>query len=94
MDNTTLCIHEYLNTVTRRCINQVILLFSLSNHLDITLNGRKISAGNNIIIINHSDLYQISNAQQVVEICIPFRHFIKLEKHFFNSNYNFKLLNS
>lgn len=94
MDNTTLCIHEYLNTVTRRCINQVILLFSLSNHLDITLIGRKISAGNNIIIINHSDLYQISNAQQVVEICIPIRHFIKLEKHFFNSNYNFKLLNS
>ncbi|PTK17359.1 AraC family transcriptional regulator, partial [Staphylococcus saprophyticus] len=73
MDNTTLCIHEHLNTITRRCINQVILLFSLSNHLDITLNGRKISAGNNIIIINHSDLYQISNAQQVVEICIPIR---------------------
>lgn len=94
MDNTTLCIHDYLNTVTRRCINQVILLFSLSNHLDITLNGRQISAGSNIIIINHSDLYQISNAQQLVEICIPIRHLMKLEKDFFNSNYNFKLLNS
>ncbi|MDW8569189.1 AraC family transcriptional regulator Rsp [Staphylococcus shinii] len=94
MKNTTLCIHEFLNTHTQRCIHQVIILFSLNNKLDVTLNGHQLSAENHIIIINHNDLYHISDAEQVVEMCIPIQQFTKTVKSFFNFYYNYKLLNS
>ncbi|WP_436960688.1 AraC family transcriptional regulator Rsp [Staphylococcus xylosus] len=94
MKSTTLCIHEFLNTHTQRCIHQVILLFSLNNKLDVTLNGYQLSAENHIIIINHNDLYHISDAEQVVELSIPIQQFTKTIKSFFNFYYNYKLLNS
>lgn len=94
MENTTLCIHEYLSTYTRRCIDRVILLFSLNNQLDIAINGKFESVGNNLIVINHSDLFQITNAERLVELIIPVQQFTKIDQSFFHCHYNFNLLNS
>lgn len=94
MDNTTLCIHEYLNTQTRRSIDQVKLFFSLNNQLELTINGRHISAGSRILIVNHCDLYLISHAEQLVEMSIPVKFFTNMDKNFFNCYYNSTLINS
>src|SRR5699024_456915 len=94
MKNTTLCIHEYLSTYTRRCIDRVILLFSLNNQLDIVINGKFESVGNNLIVINHSDLFQITNAERLVELIIPVQQFTKIVQYFFYCHYNYNLLNS
>ncbi|SCS81155.1 AraC family transcriptional regulator Rsp [Staphylococcus caeli] len=94
MDNTLLCIHEYLNTPTRRSIDQVKLFFSLNNQLELTINGRHISAGSRMLIVNHCDLYLISHAEQLVEMSIPVKLFTKMDKNFFNCYYNSKLINS
>lgn len=94
MESTTLCIHEYLSTYTRRCIDRVILLFSLNNQLDVVVNGKHESVGSNLIVINHSDLYQITNAEQLVELIIPVQQFAEIDQSFFHCYYNFKLINS
>src|SRR5699024_1004235 len=93
MENTTLCIHEYLSTYTRRCIDRVILLFSLNNQLDIVINGKFESVGNNLIVINHSDLFQITNAERLVALIIPVQQFTKIDQSLFDCHYTFNMLN-
>ena len=94
MEHATLCIHEFLTTNTRRCINQVILLFSLKGQIDININGKQGSFDSNIVIINHSDLFRITHAEQLVELKIPIQQIIPLNQLFFNCHYDVKVLNS
>src|SRR5699024_8179231 len=94
MEHATLCIHEFLTTNTRRCINQVILLFSLKGQIDININGKKGSFDSNIVIINHSDLFCITHAEQIVELKIPIQQIVPLNQLFFNCHYDVKVLHS
>ncbi|PTI73527.1 AraC family transcriptional regulator [Staphylococcus succinus] len=90
----TLCIHELLTTNTRRCINQVIVLFSLNHQLNIVINGKYESANTDVIIINHNDLFQIKYATALVELALPIQQFNTVHQSFFNNYYNFKQLTS
>src|SRR5699024_5471234 len=47
-----------------------------------------------LIVINHSDLFQITNAERLVELIIPVQQFTKIDQSFFHCHYNFNLLNS
>ncbi|WP_426456671.1 AraC family transcriptional regulator Rsp [Staphylococcus cohnii] len=94
MEHATLCIHDFLTTDTQRCINQVILLFSLNSKLNININGKQTSIENNIAIINHSDLFCITHAEQLVELKIPIQQIIPLNQLFFNCYYDAKALNA
>ena len=73
---------RFLTTDTQRCINQVILLFSLNSKLNININGKQTSVENNIAIINHSDLFCITHAEQLVELKIPIQQIIPLNQLF------------
>ncbi|MEX5963820.1 AraC family transcriptional regulator Rsp [Staphylococcus ureilyticus] len=94
MEHATLCIHDFLTTDTQRCINQVILLFSLNSKLNININGKQTSVENNIAIINHSDLFCITHAEQLVELKIPIQQIIPLNQLFFNCYYDAKALHA
>ncbi|PTI36085.1 AraC family transcriptional regulator, partial [Staphylococcus succinus] len=90
----TLCIHELLTTNTRRCINQVIVLFSLNHQFNIVINGKYESVNNDVVIINHNDLFQIKHATKLVELVLPIQQFNTVYQPFFNTYYNFKQLTS
>ena len=50
---------KYLSTVSftpTRNINRIILMFSLTNHLEITINGETKDLDNHIAIINQADI--------------------------------------
>src|SRR5699024_7153056 len=94
MTHHTLCMNQFLTTKTRRCINKVILLFSLKGQIDININCKQGSFDSNIVIINHSDLFRITHAEQLVELKIPIQQIIPLNQLFFNCHYDVKVLNS
>ena len=51
---------KYLSTVSftsTRNINRIILMFSLTNHLEITINGETKDLDNHIAIINQADIF-------------------------------------
>ncbi|RIN35124.1 AraC family transcriptional regulator, partial [Staphylococcus succinus] len=91
---STLCIHELLTTNTRRCINQVIVLFSLNHQFNVVINGKYESVNNDVVIINHNDLFQIKHATKLVELVLPIQQFNTVHQPFFNTYYNFKQLTS
>lgn len=50
--SNSLRLHEHLTTAPLRNINYVILYFSLTNELTITINGSKTDIHNHIAIVN------------------------------------------
>lgn len=49
-------IHHTLSTIPSRNINNIMVLFSLTSKLNITINGETKDVSNYIILINHGDL--------------------------------------
>ncbi|MCG7338147.1 AraC family transcriptional regulator Rsp [Staphylococcus sp. ACRSN] len=92
--NSTIYIHNYLTTCSRRCIGKIKLLFSLNHQLQIKLNGKNIAFNQTLVIINHNDLYEIIHAEHLVEVNIPLQLFNVIDDTFFNYYFNFKLLKS
>ncbi|MCU5745343.1 helix-turn-helix domain-containing protein [Staphylococcus sp. SQ8-PEA] len=80
MEITTLNIHEELTTGIQRCIDEVIILFPLSEPFTLQLNGQKINIYSGIII-NNADLYQVEDAQHIVELRLPLSLLLKREDY-------------
>ncbi|MBE2132875.1 AraC family transcriptional regulator Rsp [Staphylococcus argenteus] len=87
-------IHHTLSTVPSRNINQIMVLFSLTNKLNITINGETKDVSNYIILINHGDIYNINHGENIIELKIPVFYFYQQDEDFFNGYLDRHLLQS
>lgn len=86
--------YESYETNTQRCINHLILYFSLSNNLTVLLNGKKVNINDSVVIINHCDLYKVISGDKIIAIIIPMFYLSHNHKSLFISHYDYKKLSS
>ncbi|WP_154838447.1 AraC family transcriptional regulator Rsp [Staphylococcus sp. Marseille-Q1834] len=92
--SNNLLLHDHITSAPTRNINYVILLFSLTNELTISINGESKDLQNHIAIINQGDLYQIEMAKNLIELKIPVAYFYLEDNTFFNCYFDRHLLQS
>ncbi|MGA4514835.1 AraC family transcriptional regulator Rsp [Staphylococcus caledonicus] len=92
--NSTLFLHKHITTIPTRNITDVILFFSLTNELTISINGETKDVHNHIAIINQGDFYHIKSAKNLVELKIPVIYFYLEDSDFFNCFFDRHLLQS
>ncbi|HDI7373918.1 TPA: AraC family transcriptional regulator Rsp [Staphylococcus aureus] len=87
-------IHHTLSTIPSRNINNIMVLFSLTSKLNITINGETKDVSNYIILINHGDIYNINHGENIIELMIPVFYFYQQDDDFFNGYLGRHLLQS
>lgn len=87
-------IHHTLSTIPSRNINNIMVLFSLTSKLNITINGETKDVSNYIILINHGDIYNINHGENIIELMIPVFYFYQQDVDFFNGYLDRHLLQS
>lgn len=87
-------IHHTLSTIPSRNINNIMVLFSLTSKLNITINGETKDVINYIILINHGDIYNINHGENIIELMIPVFYFYQQDDDFFNGYLDRHLLQS
>ncbi|WP_267811111.1 AraC family transcriptional regulator Rsp [Staphylococcus aureus] len=87
-------IHHTLSTIPSRNINNIMVLFSLTSKLNITINGETKDVSNYIILINHGDIYNINHGENIIELMIPVFFFYQQDDDFFNGYLDRHLLQS
>ncbi|MBR9629932.1 AraC family transcriptional regulator Rsp [Staphylococcus aureus] len=87
-------IHHTLSTIPSRNINNIMVLFSLTIKLNITINGETKDVSNYIILINHGDIYNINHGENIIELMIPVFYFYQQDDDFFNGYLDRHLLQS
>ncbi|MCS4705191.1 AraC family transcriptional regulator Rsp [Staphylococcus aureus] len=87
-------IHHTLSTIPSRNINNIMVLFSLTSKLNITINGETKDVSNYIILINHGDIYDINHGENIIELMIPVFYFYQQDDDFFNGYLDRHLLQS
>ncbi|TES15472.1 AraC family transcriptional regulator Rsp, partial [Staphylococcus epidermidis] len=87
-------IYKEYHSPPERNINRIILMFSLTNDLKITINGETKDLGNHIAIINQSDIYFINSASNLVLLSIPVIYFYSKDNKFFKCYFDRHLLQS
>lgn len=87
-------IYKEYHSPPERNINRIILMFSLTNDLKITINGETKDLGNHIAIINQSDIYFINSASNLVLLSIPVIYFYSNDNKFFKCYFDRHLLQS
>ncbi|EOA8492667.1 AraC family transcriptional regulator Rsp [Staphylococcus aureus] len=87
-------IHHTLSTIPSRNINNIMVLFSLTRKLNITINGETKDVSNYIILINHGDIYNINHGENIIELMIPVFYFYQQDDDFFNGYLDRHLLQS
>lgn len=87
-------IHHTLSTIPSRNINNIMVLFSLTSKLNITINGETKDVSNYIILINHGDIYNINHGENIIELMIPVFYFYQQYDDFFNGYLDRHLLQS
>ncbi|HDG4829509.1 TPA: AraC family transcriptional regulator Rsp [Staphylococcus aureus] len=87
-------IHHTLSTIPSRNINNIMVLFSLTSKLNITINGETKDVSNYIILINHGDIYNINHGENIIELMIPVFYFYQQDDDFFNGYLDRNLLQS
>ncbi|HDC9736598.1 TPA: AraC family transcriptional regulator Rsp [Staphylococcus aureus] len=87
-------IHHTLSTIPSRNINNIMVLFSLTSKLNITINGETKDVSNYIILINHGDIYNINHDENIIELMIPVFYFYQQDDDFFNGYLDRHLLQS
>ncbi|MFT1893116.1 AraC family transcriptional regulator Rsp [Staphylococcus aureus] len=87
-------IHHTLSTIPSRNINNIMVLFSLTSKLNITINGETKDVSNYIILINHGDIYNINHGENIIELMIPVFYFYQPDDDFFNGYLDRHLLQS
>ncbi|PTF14793.1 AraC family transcriptional regulator Rsp, partial [Staphylococcus devriesei] len=92
--NSTLFLHKHITTIPARNITDIILFFSLTNELTISINGETKDVHNHIAIINQGDFYHIKSAKNLVELKIPVIYFYLEDSDFFNCFFDRHLLQS
>lgn len=88
---------KYLSTVSftpTRNINRIILMFSLTNHLEITINGETKDLDNHIAIINQADIFYVNQSSNLVMLSIPVFYFYSEDENFFKCYFDRHLLQS
>ena len=85
--SSTLFLHENITSMPRRNINHVLILFSLTNELEMTINGKHHPLSNHIAIINQGDLYQINKGRNLIELKIPMAYFYLEDSAFYQINH-------
>ncbi|MBJ6210942.1 AraC family transcriptional regulator Rsp, partial [Staphylococcus aureus] len=81
-------------TIPSRNINNIMVLFSLTSKLNITINGETKDVSNYIILINHGDIYNINHGENIIELMIPVFYFYQQDDDFFNGYLDRHLLQS
>ncbi|MDN4125056.1 AraC family transcriptional regulator Rsp [Staphylococcus aureus] len=87
-------IHHTFSTIPSRNINNIMVLFSLTSKLNITINGETKDVSNYIILINHGDIYNINHGENIIELMIPVFYFYQQDDDFFNGYLDRHLLQS
>ncbi len=87
-------IHHTLSTIPSRNINNIMVPFSLTSKLNITINGETKDVSNYIILINHGDIYNINHGENIIELMIPVFYFYQQDDDFFNGYLDRHLLQS
>ncbi|HDE0569932.1 TPA: AraC family transcriptional regulator Rsp [Staphylococcus aureus] len=87
-------IHHTLSTIPSRNISNIMVLFSLTSKLNITINGETKDVSNYIILINHGDIYNINHGENIIELMIPVFYFYQQDDDFFNGYLDRHLLQS
>ncbi len=87
-------IHHTLSTIPSRNINNIMVLFSLTSKLNITINGETKDVSNYIILINHGDIYNINHGENIIELMIPVFYFYQQDDDCFNGYLDRHLLQS
>ncbi|HEI8171906.1 TPA: AraC family transcriptional regulator Rsp [Staphylococcus aureus] len=87
-------IHHTLSTIPSRNINNIMVLFSLTSKLNITINCETKDVSNYIILINHGDIYNINHGENIIELMIPVFYFYQQDDDFFNGYLDRHLLQS
>ncbi|UDI77594.1 AraC family transcriptional regulator Rsp [Staphylococcus taiwanensis] len=92
--SSNLQLYNRFTTTPTRNINYVILYFSLTNELTITINGVTKELYNHIAIINQGDLFNIDDSHHLIELKIPIAYFYLEDSDFFNCFFDRHLLQS
>ncbi|MFZ8094236.1 AraC family transcriptional regulator Rsp [Staphylococcus aureus] len=87
-------IHHTLSTIPSRNINNIMVLFSLTSKLNITINGETKDVSNYIILITHGDIYNFNHGENIIELMIPVFYFYQQDDDFFNGYLDRHLLQS
>lgn len=90
---STLTVRNAYSTEFCRCINQIIVLLPLNKPCKVNLNGIIMTVENGLII-NNSDLYQMIDLDEVVELCIPLPIFFEQDHFSSRSYFDFAQINN
>ena len=87
-------IYQQYHSPPTRNINRIILMFSLTNHLEITINGETKDLDNHIAIINQADIFYVNQSSNLVMLSIPVFYFYSEDENFFKCYFDRHLLQS
>lgn len=87
-------IYKHHHSPPTRNINRIILMFSLTNDLKITINGETKDLDNHIAIINQTDIYYVNQSSNLVTLSIPVFYFYNEDNQFFKCYFDRHLLQS
>ncbi|MGV3244717.1 helix-turn-helix domain-containing protein [Staphylococcus sp. 11261D007BR] len=83
MQGVTIELMKHYQTNTHRIFNEVQLVFSYENALQLKINGKSTHFYNKIAILNQNDIVKGLNGTSVVIIHIPLHFFSKYQSNYF-----------
>lgn len=87
-------IYKQYHSPPTRNINRIILMFSLTNDLKLTINGETKDLDNHLAIINQADIYYVNQSSNLLMLSIPVFYFFNEDDNFFKCYFDRHLLQS
>ncbi|AVP36361.1 helix-turn-helix transcriptional regulator [Staphylococcus felis] len=94
MQGVTIELIKQHQTEAHRIINEMRLMISFENILNIQLNGKNINYYNHIAILNHNDIVKVYDAQSIMIVHIPLHFFSKYQPNYLLGYFNTEKLSS
>ncbi|MDQ7193654.1 AraC family transcriptional regulator, partial [Staphylococcus felis] len=88
MQGVTIELIKQHQTEAHRIINEMRLMISFENILNIQLNGKNINYYNHIAILNHNDIVKVYDAQSIMIVHIPLHFFSKYQPNYLLGYFN------
>ncbi|WP_281197566.1 helix-turn-helix transcriptional regulator, partial [Staphylococcus felis] len=94
MQGVTIELIKQHQTEAHRIINEMRLMISFENILNIQLNGKNINYYNHIAILNHNDIVKVYDAQSIMIVHVPLHFFSKYQPNYLLGYFNTEKLSS
>ncbi|MBI5974320.1 AraC family transcriptional regulator [Staphylococcus canis] len=94
MQGVTIELIKHYQTEAHRIFNEVTLMISLEDVLDVQCNGKKIKFYNQVALFTHNDIVKVFNAQSLIIVHIPLHFFSKYQSDYLLGYFNHERLSS